>query len=630
MPANQGGESNFDLAVTRYLDAGLTGEELAQFNARLLADADARRSFVRIVRLHGMLTERTLSMEHSLQSDMESLLLADENSVISDGQDPAGESLDDASIQPAIHEEEIETPEFEGELISPAPWQPARQQLSSGGLHPYVRRGLAAILILGFSLGIWVWRRSPIQTPEIASSQQPAPRPTVVEPSPPSLSPAVQPSVVQAPVVQPPVVLGNAINAKFDPPDVSIAPGQPMPAGSLFLQSGWIRIDFPTGVTAIVEGPAHFLVQSSATIHLTSGRISAEVTPAGHGFAIDAPFCRVVDLGTEFGIAVDSQGRSRVEVFKGQVSLNRPTAAGGMAGSELLSQGSARRIDSMEKPAVSTPSQPAAFVRRAEFDRWRETLDRGDNASVTDRWRVYSEQLSRDPTLALYYTFNDRDNGNDRNGGGGVARNHAASTAGKYDLPLSSNAPTWVDGRLPGMSALNFDPTQGQRLLLGSYPLTTNGQLSATAWVFARSLATWGSIAKSWGNTRCGAFHLGLLGSSGSLDIELDGTAPGGPRVNEDKPFPTGRWVHVAFTSDGKTLRLYRDGKEVASAPSRPIAIDQPIKTISIGVKTDDDGITPSIPPQCGYWDGKIGEFALFHRALTPAEISRMSGFGPP
>ena len=185
---------------------------------------------------------------------------------------------------------------------------------------------------------------------------------------------------------------------------------------------------------------------------------------------------------------------------------------------------------------------------------------------------------------------------------------------------------------MPGTAALDFNPDQKQRLLLPSYPTTSNGQLSCSAWVFARSRPAWASIAKSWGNSRCGAFHLGLLGDSGDLDIELDGTAPNGPRVSEgaDHPFPIGRWVHVAFTSDGKILRLYRDGKEVASVPSRPIAVNQPITTLSIGVKTDDDGVTPSIPPQCGFWDGKIGQFALFHRALTADEIARMNEFGPP
>jgi hypothetical protein len=57
---------DFAEAITRYLDRGLTSEELVQFNAQLLADAEARKLFVRFARLHGMLQERALSGEPAL------------------------------------------------------------------------------------------------------------------------------------------------------------------------------------------------------------------------------------------------------------------------------------------------------------------------------------------------------------------------------------------------------------------------------------------------------------------------------------------------------------------------------------------------------------------------------------
>jgi hypothetical protein len=595
-------ETGMAEVITRYLDGGLTEEELTQFNARLLADASARTLFVRIVRLHGMLTERALAAGNPL--------LGEEVVTDSDRHDPAGESLDDAIIQPAIHEEEVAETQEPVSAVGPAPWDPHRQEAASQrkgpGIHPVIISGLAALLVLGCSLGIWAWQRSrnPVNVPVAISHPAPAP------------------AAVPAPVVR----LGDAIDARFEAPNDALTPGQPIPAGALTLKSGWIRVDFPTGVCAVVEAPARFEVQSLTKMGLTSGRISAQVPPPGHGFTIAAPLCDVVDLGTEFGISVDSEGKNDIQVFKGVVSLNRPFGAGQSAGTQVLSQGDARQIESMTEPTVAIVHELRSFLRLDQFNHWRETISLGDKASITDRWRTYSERLSRDPSLALYYTFDDRDSSPSE------LKNHAVSTLGQYDVPLASPAPTWVDGRLPGTAALDFNPDQKQRLLLPSYPTTSNGQLSCSAWVFARSRPAWASIAKSWGNSRCGAFHLGLLGDSGDLDIELDGTAPNGPRVSEgaDHPFPIGRWVHVAFTSDGKILRLYRDGKEVASVPSRPIAVNQPITTLSIGVKTDDDGVTPSIPPQCGFWDGKIGQFALFHRALTADEIARMNEFGPP
>jgi hypothetical protein len=661
-PANNvEGDHAFNLfaeTVTRYLDWGLTSEELLQFNAQLLADAESRELFVRFVRLHGMLSERALSIEPSLVEDDMPILVGtnDSNHAFNPASagdaahDPAGESLDDAVIQPAIREEELRIASAEASLSESALlelarseltlWEPARQDAATQRIPPErdrhlpIRSGIAALLILGFSLTIWFWLRNSNRDQSVVPAQT---------------------AGVYVPVPADPaddrVILGDAINAEFDAPfgPPSARPissgvassgvassgqpirGRPMPDGPLFLKKGWIRLNFPTGVTAIVEAPAHFSVQSKTLMTLASGRISAEVPLAGHGFTVQAPLWNLVDLGTEFGIAVDPNGRHLVEVYRGLVQLNRPAAAGPEAGSEVLSQGSARLVDSMTQPTISTPLVATAFLRVSQFDRWSNTLDLGAKASLTDRWKAFSEQLCRDPSLALYYTFNDRETSPD------AVKNHACSTAGQYDLSLArptsaqvaAQAPTWTDGRLPGIAALDFNPGQCQRLLLPSYPLTPNGDLSATAWVYARSLPSWGSIAKSWGNTRSGAFHFGLLADTGLLEIELDGTRPGGPRISESQRFPVGRWVHVAFTSNGKTLRLYRDGKEVASCPSRPIAVDQPVKTISFGVKTDDDGVTPSAAPVCGYWDGKLGDFALFHRALSPAEIARMSEFGP-
>ena len=45
----------------------------------------------------------------------------------------------------------------------------------------------------------------------------------------------------------------------------------------------------------------------------------ASVTEAGHGFTIETPNGKVVDLGTEFGVTVDDLGVSEVSVFQGKV-----------------------------------------------------------------------------------------------------------------------------------------------------------------------------------------------------------------------------------------------------------------------------------------------------------------------
>jgi hypothetical protein len=42
--------------------------------------------------------------------------------------------------------------------------------------------------------------------------------------------------------------------------------------------------------------------------------------------------------------------------------------------------------------------------------------------------------------------------------------------------------------------------------------------------------------------------------------------------LSGDEPLPTGRWVHLAATFDGTTMRLYMDGQECGTLP-RPGAL---------------------------------------------------------
>jgi hypothetical protein len=223
----------------------------------------------------------------------------------------------------------------------------------------------------------------------------------------------------------------------------------------------------------------------------------------------------------------------------------------------------------------------------------------------------------------LFYTFDDQDQT--------VIRNHAIATSGVFDLPYNADhGPSWIAGRRPDIPALDFDASKKQYLVLPSGPITQTGQISGCVWIKVRSYVPYGSIIKNWGNLKSGTLHLGFAGITHDLEIELDGSRLNGPFIRDPHAVPLDQWIHVAFVSDGTTLQLYRDGKQVASIPSRPIQSDPPMKSLSIGCKTDDDGVTPVAGTAVGFWDGQIGEIALFNRALTPDEVARMSEIGRP
>ena len=88
------------------------------------------------------------------------------------------------------------------------------------------------------------------------------------------------------------------------------------------------------------------------------------------------------------------------------------------------------------------------------------------------------------------------------------------------------------------------------------------------------------------------------------------------------EPLPLGEWQLGAFTLDGTTLRLYRNGAEVAAAPCDGLATVAPA-ALGVGVKLDATGLQPDIAAP-GFWTGRIDELALFHRALTPEQLRKL------
>jgi hypothetical protein len=79
----------------------------------------------------------------------------------------------------------------------------------------------------------------------------------------------------------------------------------------------------------------------------------------------------------------------------------------------------------------------------------------------------------------------------------------------------------------------------------------------------------------------------------------------------------------VAFVADGQTLRLYRNGEEVSSAPYKGLVRDPRIKALAIGTKLDLSGEEPD-HVDFNMWDGRLDELAIFNHALSPGEIREL------
>ena len=86
----------------------------------------------------------------------------------------------------------------------------------------------------------------------------------------------------------------------------------------LVIEEGAVELTYASGVRVMLLAPSDFVVKEFGG-ELIRGGLVANVPESGHGFTIATPNGKVVDLGTEFGLAVDDFGLSDVSVFKGKV-----------------------------------------------------------------------------------------------------------------------------------------------------------------------------------------------------------------------------------------------------------------------------------------------------------------------
>jgi hypothetical protein len=142
------------------------------------------------------------------------------------------------------------------------------------------------------------------------------------------------------------------------------AEGRPsLHAGSdVDLVFGYAELALVNGVRLVLEAPVRLRLESAQRVRLESGRVVAEVPPGARGFTIDTPPARVVDLGTEFGVAVSEDGETEVQVFRGEV------VAECQGTRHHLEAGRAVRIDAGASPPRGIEFQSDRFMRMFPTD----------------------------------------------------------------------------------------------------------------------------------------------------------------------------------------------------------------------------------------------------------------------
>jgi hypothetical protein len=364
------------------------------------------------------------------------------------------------------------------------------------------------------------------------------------------------------------------------------------------LTAGVLELKTRHGAVVVIEAPAAFRFESPQRLHMTKGRIAADVPPRAKGFTVVTPSGEAIDLGTRFAVDVPASGAADVHVFDGEVithdGTNAPTS---------LRDGDAFSLATNASRELRT----AAFIRGGEVAELAAAVAAGQERMSQDAM----QRLRQDPALIAVVDFEgDLADDGDRSG-----------SAGQYRL---------LQGRWPGSRAADFTNV-GDHL-----PLDLGGdaewpQLTVATWVRLDRL---GELYQSlyhtdgWDRRNPGQVHW-MIVDSGVMRLALPGWRLDANAIerNEHPESRTpvlgteGRWIHLAFVYDAvaRTARFYVDGRpdgftELAEAPPARLG-----------------------PARVGNWNnrdrklsGRIDELVFIGRALAADEIHDLYDAGAP
>lgn len=111
------------------------------------------------------------------------------------------------------------------------------------------------------------------------------------------------------------------------------------------------------------------------------------------------------------------------------------------------------------------------------------------------------------------------------------------------------------------------------------------------------------------------AIELGFISSS---DVQL--WTPGGGSVGYRWPYARSTWHHIAATGDGRYLRLYFDGREVASTAVSTSNYGTSSSPFCVGGAAVFDA-----PLSSAVFDGRMDEVIVYDRALSAAEVATLA-----
>jgi hypothetical protein len=385
--------------------------------------------------------------------------------------------------------------------------------------------------------------------------------------------------------------------------------------GRYQLGSGRAALSFFSGVTLILEGPADVDVLAVDRVYCRRGRLRARVPEGAKGFVVASPGSAVVDMGTEFALNVEADGKARLMVFEGAAEAALIDATGTPTRTQLVEQSQAFELDPRTGRIAESVAQPEGFVAASGQVPSRLRLDPGYAAAVLaaqprDYWRFETQEAGAIP--------NEVEAGAPLRASGGVVVTGADTSENNGCALFPAGIPAqflatdglWNVRSRPGHAVELWFMPEGisHASLIGLFPpkaYLKPGQHGRHVHTFLVELTAWDrqSLFKP---ASVRFLH------RWPLDTRI------GSNILSDEIYIPGRWHHLVAQKNGPAIELYFDGALAHSLELRPDHPDVGCRLV-VGRRTPD----PLEPADSRSFVGRIDELALYDHPLSPDEVRR-------
>jgi hypothetical protein len=438
-----------------------------------------------------------------------------------------------------------------------------------------------------------------------------------------SSRPTEVPSRPEEPAALPGVELATVLRAEnvtHESGSLAVTEGCAVRSGPLRIRSGTLTLAFFTGVALSIQGPADLELLGPDKIVCRSGKIRARVPRGAEGFTVIANGFEIVDLGTDFALTIEPDGKSRAMVFEGEAAVTLVDKNGSPSRGAMIEEQKAVEIDPMIGRIQDVEVRPENFIQLPDFVPTPLELTPG-----------YAETIMAAEPWG-YWRFERIING--------LVQNEIAGRPGLIVLGGIEQE------RSPkGNHYVRFQPQDIRQGLLmdGTWTPPRMGGFAIELWIQAdlpspratAHAAIVSLIADDGAKVENHLAYLELAAHGRRSPHEpttirfLDrwpADTFGGSNVFSRRNVVLSVWRHVLVQKNGEVIEIYVDGQcfGTSSAVLSAKGPDDPATTACrLLVGRLKKRIEPSFPDENRGFEGRIDELAIYDYALSPAEIRR-------